>query len=94
MKAVSGNTLLPNSPLRCLPDREEQLLLAHPKLVHSTSAMLLEGDELPHPVRPRGGRVRVDVEPAGHGGLCLPALVMIISVPTSSNFTQSSLSCK
>lgn len=33
---------------------------------------LLERDELPHPVRPRGGRVRVDVEPAGHGGLCLP----------------------
>lgn len=33
---------------------------------------LLEGDELPHPVRPGGGRVRVHVEPAGHGGLCLP----------------------
>lgn len=33
---------------------------------------LLEGDELPHPVRPSGGRVRVNVEPAGHGGLCLP----------------------
>lgn len=32
---------------------------------------LLEGDELPHPVRPGGGRVRVNVEPAGHGGLCL-----------------------
>lgn len=33
---------------------------------------LLEGDELPHPVRAGGRRVRVDVEPAGHGGLCLP----------------------
>lgn len=33
---------------------------------------LLEGDELPHPVRTGGGGVRVNVEPAGHGGLCLP----------------------
>ena len=33
---------------------------------------LLEGDELPHPVRARGWRVRVHVEPPGHGGLCLP----------------------
>ena len=33
---------------------------------------LLEGDQLPPPVRPRGRRVRVHVEPAGHGGLCLP----------------------
>lgn len=33
---------------------------------------LLEGDQLPHPVRPGGWRVRVDVEPAGHGGLGLP----------------------
>lgn len=32
---------------------------------------LLEGDELPHPVRPRGRRVRVNVEPPGHGGLGL-----------------------
>lgn len=33
---------------------------------------LLEGDQLPHPVRPSGGRVRVNVEPPGHGGLGLP----------------------
>lgn len=33
---------------------------------------LLEGDELPHPVRAGSGRVRVDVEPAGHGWLSLP----------------------
>lgn len=29
----------------------------------------LEGDELPHPMRPGGGRVRVHIEAAGHGGL-------------------------
>ena len=28
----------------------------------------LEGDELPHPMRPRGRRVRVHVEAARHGG--------------------------
>lgn len=33
---------------------------------------LLEGDQLPHPVRPRGRGVRMDVEPPGHSGLCLP----------------------
>lgn len=33
---------------------------------------LLEGDQLPHPVGPSGGRVRVDVEPSWHGGLGLP----------------------
>lgn len=33
---------------------------------------LLEGDQLPHPVRAGGGRVRVHVESAGHGRLCLP----------------------
>lgn len=33
---------------------------------------LLEGDQLPHPVRAGGRRVRVDVEPAGHGWLSLP----------------------
>lgn len=33
---------------------------------------LLEGDELPHPVRSGSGRVRVNVESAGHGRLCLP----------------------
>lgn len=33
---------------------------------------LLEGDELTAPVRPGGGRVRMDVEPPGHRGLCLP----------------------
>lgn len=29
----------------------------------------LEGDELPHPMRPSGRRVRVHVEAARHGGL-------------------------
>lgn len=33
---------------------------------------LLERDELAAPVRTGGGRVRVDVEPPGHGGLGLP----------------------
>lgn len=33
---------------------------------------LLERDELAAPVRAGGGRVRVDVEPPGHRGLCLP----------------------
>lgn len=33
---------------------------------------LLEGDQLPHPVRACGGRVRVYIEPPGHGRLCLP----------------------
>lgn len=32
----------------------------------------LKRDELAAPVRPGGGRVRMDVEPPGHGGLCLP----------------------
>lgn len=32
---------------------------------------LLEGDELSAPVRPGSGRVRVHVEPSGHGGLRL-----------------------
>lgn len=31
----------------------------------------LKRDELATPVRPGGGRVRMDVEPPGHGGLCL-----------------------
>lgn len=31
---------------------------------------LLEGDKLAAPVRSRGRRVWVDVEPAGHSGLC------------------------
>ena len=33
---------------------------------------LLEGDELAAPVDPRGGGVRVDVQPPGHGRLGLP----------------------
>ena len=33
---------------------------------------LLEGHELPHPVRARRRRVRVHVQPPGHGGLGLP----------------------
>ncbi len=33
---------------------------------------LLKRDELAAPVRPGGGRVRMDVEPPGHRGLCLP----------------------
>lgn len=33
---------------------------------------LLERHELAAPVRPGGRRVRVDVEPARHRGLCLP----------------------
>lgn len=33
---------------------------------------LLKGDELAAPMRPGGGRVRMDVEPPGHRGLCLP----------------------
>lgn len=32
----------------------------------------LERDELAAPVSTGGGGVRVDVEPSGHGGLCLP----------------------
>lgn len=32
----------------------------------------LERDKLAAPVRPCGGRVRMDVEPTGHRGLCLP----------------------
>lgn len=32
---------------------------------------LLEGHQLPHPVRARGRRVGVDVEPSRHGRLCL-----------------------
>lgn len=33
---------------------------------------LLEGHQLPHPVRSGGGGVGVHVEAAGHGRLCLP----------------------
>ena len=33
---------------------------------------LLERDKLAAPVRPGRGGVRMDVEPPGHGGLCLP----------------------
>lgn len=32
---------------------------------------LLKRDELAAPVRSGGWRVRMDVEPPGHGGLCL-----------------------
>lgn len=31
----------------------------------------LEGDELSHPVRACGWRVRMHIEPAGHCGFCL-----------------------
>lgn len=34
---------------------------------------LLEGHELPHPVRSSGRRVRVHIQPARHGGFCLPS---------------------
>lgn len=33
---------------------------------------LLERNELAAPVRPGGRRVRMDVQPPGHGGLCFP----------------------
>lgn len=46
---------------------------------------LLEGDELPHPVRARGGRVRVNVESSGHGGLCLPGHRPGIQQQTQTN---------
>lgn len=49
---------------------------------------LLEGDELPHPMRARGGRVRVNVEPPGHGGLCLPG-----HGPESQQHSRTVTSC-
>lgn len=59
--------------LNSIDDRQAGTYVSERVQVVVGQFQLLEGDELPHPMSPRGGRVRVNVESPGHGRLCLPS---------------------
>lgn len=64
---------IPNTaPGLALKARQSHAYMAEGVQVVVCQLQLLEGDQLPHPVGPSGRRIRVDVEPSGHGRLSLP----------------------